>query len=64
MRRPDHIPDPAFGDTDLDRAATEIVGHMGHQGDAQTMPASYGPAEGAAPEDHNSGAIWNAYGET
>lgn len=63
MRRPDELPDPAFSDTDLDRAVVETVGHVGHQGDAQTMPAHYGPPQDDS-DDHNSQAIWNAYGSS
>ncbi len=45
-------PDPAFNDTDLDKAATEVVGYMGRdQGDS--LVTHYGPPHDES-EDHNS----------
>lgn len=63
MRRPDELPDPALTNTDVDVAANEIVGRMGSQGDAQTMPASYGPPQDDS-DDHNSQGIWESYGSS
>jgi hypothetical protein len=47
-------PDPAFSDTNLDKAATEVVGYMGKQGIAEVQ--HYGPPRQES-EDHNS--QWN-----
>jgi hypothetical protein len=52
--------DPAFSDTPLDVADTEVVGRMGNLGDAPGGLSWVGPLEnhGGQPEDHNSAALW------